>query len=137
MPTTSDNQTVEKKKRSGKYTFLFTLLAIALLGMAAIVVMTLVSTDIDGIDGSKAIQIDQYLNSKKYHFIVWRALLYAGLLSSFYFMLRRKDKIKHAEKHIDKKEDRKRATIRMAMYVLLFELVIVQNLLNKLFSMFS
>ena len=122
-------QTKNVSKKGKKYTVLLTVCLCIAFGIGLLVLVTFYASNINEIDASGAVELKQYIEEKKFYLFLWRIILYTLLIFVFYKFNKRK--LKNGDK---KKEYIRHSTTRLASYIILFELIIVQNIFGKLYS---
>jgi len=121
-----------KVSKSRKYTVLFTAVFFLLAGISFLGLLAPIAADVDSLDASKAVALDRFVDESEGAFFLWRLCLYFTLLSVFYLWGKTQQKTR-----ADSKKSLNFDVVRISLYLIMFELFIVQNTLNKLFSAFQ
>ena len=118
-----------KTPKSRKYTVLFTAGFFLLAGISFLGLLAPIAADVDSLDASRAVALDHFVDEQEGAFFLWRLCLYFTLLGVFYLWGKTQEKAR-----ADSKKYFKFDVVRIGLYLIMFELFIVQNTLNKLFS---
>ncbi len=127
---TTSNPVNAKPEKSRRFTVLLTLLFVAIFAIGVIAAIAPIAGNIDSMDVSGAVAFHQHIKSHSNTLLVWRGIVYTILLASFYFY----NRYKIAEMG-GKKAAALVVTVRLFAYLAIFEIFIVQNALNKAFSL--
>ena len=116
-------------KKSRKYTLILTGGFIFLFATILIVLIAPWVADLKQVDASFATTVDQFMFENTRLFLVWRLFIYGVFISIFYHFLKKRLEAKRNLQVV------RRYTVRLIAYMIIFELFVVQNVLNKAMSL--
>jgi len=114
-------------RKSRKYTLVLTGCFVFIL---AVVLMAFWAADVKHVDASFATKVDQFMFENTQLFLVWRMFIYGVFISIFYYFLKKRLGLKGELQAV------RRYSVRLVAYMIIFELFVVQNVLNKAMNLF-
>ena len=88
------------------------------------------AADVKQVDASFATKVDQFMFENTQLFLVWRMFIYGVFISIFYYFLKKRLGLKGELQAV------RRYSVRLVAYMIIFELFVVQNVLNKAMNLF-
>jgi hypothetical protein len=121
---------VYRPKKSRKFTVILTVTFLFIGGLIGLGLLAPIASDMDSLDATSVVAFGDFIYEKDELLFLWRLSIYAILIGIFY-VWSRKRMASTSKKLV------KASTVRIALYLIIFELIIVQNSLSKLFSLIA
>ena len=120
----------QSDRKSRKYTWVLTGCFVFIFAVVLMALMVPWAADVQQVDASFATKVDQFMFENTQLFLVWRLFIYAVFISIFYHFLKKRLGLKGDLQAV------RRYTVRLVAYMIIFELFVVQNVLNKAMNLF-
>jgi len=117
-------------RKSRKYTLVLTGCFVFIFAIVLIALMAPWAADVKQVDASFATKVDQFMFENTRLFLTWRLCIYSVFISIFYHFLKKRMGVKGNLQVV------RRYTVRLVAYMIIFELFVVQNVLNKVMNLF-